>query len=103
MFQLWKKWKFNLKSSARVGEDVELTELEASLEEESDLNVYPIPTSDYLYIKNYNEGDTYTVFDLSGVVVDNGIVSDQYDVTNLASGYYMIKIGEAEPIAIVKK
>ncbi|MBC8756174.1 VCBS repeat-containing protein [Kordia sp. YSTF-M3] len=61
------------------------------------INVYPNPTTGKLWINsNTNENYEYTIFDTKGILVKNGKVTQEkyIDITNFASGYYVLKITE---------
>lgn len=60
------------------------------------VNVYPNPTSDYVYV-NYNQG-TMSLFDVNGRLVSTTDLSSKryINVADLNSGLYFVKVQSAE-------
>ena len=69
------------------------------------LKVYPNPTQDYVYIKGLETSKTYEIYDILGSIVRTGSISNgqAIDISQLKSAIYMLKIGTADPIRIIKK
>lgn len=61
-----------------------------------DVNVYPNPTSDYIYV-NYNQG-TMSLFDVNGRLVSTTDLSSKryINVAGLNSGLYFVKVQSSE-------
>ena len=66
---------------------------------ESDLVIYPNPTSDFIFLKNnrmqeYTPGQFFSIFDIKGnVVKDNELFTNRIDISNLPNGNYFIRVG----------
>ena len=62
--------------------------------ENNHFQVFPIPTQDFLSIKNKNtfhDNETFQIFNTLGKVVLSGIPKDKIDVRSLNSGIYFIQ------------
>ncbi|QHI34790.1 hypothetical protein IMCC3317_01340 [Kordia antarctica] len=71
----------------------------------NEIQVYPNPTTGKLWVHfNTTENYTYSLFDSKGMLVKSGhITSQEYiNITNLSSGYYLLKI-LSENTVITKK
>jgi hypothetical protein len=74
------------------------------------LTIYPVPSKDVLYVKINNQikldRSTLTIFDLNGRVLMNKILKNNeniaFDVSNLASGMYILSLNSASK-SVVKK
>lgn len=74
------------------------------------LTIYPVPSKDVLYIKINNQikldQSTLTIFDLNGRVLMDKILKNNeniaFDVSNLASGMYILSLNSASK-SVVKK
>ncbi|WP_426430749.1 FG-GAP-like repeat-containing protein [Winogradskyella sp. HB-48] len=59
------------------------------------VNIYPNPTSDYLYFNTNDINDIfYEIIDISGRIIMQGKIDDSeyLDVKNLSSGHYIFKV-----------
>lgn len=55
-------------------------------------SIYPIPANDFILVP-YNETITYSIADLQGQMIQNGITDEgKINVQNLKSGIYILKI-----------
>lgn len=68
--------------------------------------VYPIPASDVLYVSGITETELYSIADLSGRVVLQGVIdefSNAIDVSKLASGYYVLQLSDGGVFKLILK
>lgn len=67
--------------------------LSSVIEEEStQIDIYPNPTSDKLFIKGNDEFQSYQIIDITGKIVKTGSSTDQYlETMNFKSGIYQIQ------------
>ena len=75
--------------------------------EEEEVEVYPNPTTDIIFIDNSEElvGAEFIISDFKGNIVKKGILSFQHneiDVRSLSQGAYVLKINNSIPIRIVR-
>lgn len=65
----------------------------------SELNLYPNPASNELFIGGIDAPESYRIYSVSGEMVDSGSLSANSPVTfNLTAGLYIISITSAEEI-----
>ncbi|WP_082482475.1 BspA family leucine-rich repeat surface protein [Chryseobacterium sp. Leaf394] len=58
----------------------------------SEISIYPNPVSDFIYIKNLKDIDSYKIFDTSGrIVLQGSFNEDKIDVRNLTKGNYLLQ------------
>lgn len=55
------------------------------------INIYPNPTSDYLIVEGVEDNTPYKIYDYDGRVMDNGI-GNTIPVSNLTNGNYLLLI-----------
>ncbi len=72
----------------------------SELSNEIDFVIYPNPTSDVINIKsNLDYGNTQLVItDLMGKPILTSLLKDQFDVADLASGYYLVSLKQDDEI-----
>ena len=72
-----------------------------------DLNIYPNPFSNFLFIKGVNKIKSYKIYTISGVLLDSGNFKKKIDIKRLSSGTYFIEIntieGKRKVSKIIKK
>lgn len=56
--------------------------------------LYPNPTSNFLFLENVIKTDRFSIIDVNGRQLQNGIYSEKIDVTDLVTGLYFIKISD---------
>ncbi len=72
------------------------------------LSVYPNPVSDKLYIRNITNGlknAAVSIVDINGQLIKKvlNVNENQYiDISELAKGYYLLRIETAEGVAFKK-
>ncbi|MEZ5047262.1 MAG: M4 family metallopeptidase [Chitinophagaceae bacterium] len=93
--------------SSLMGEGVESL-LSDNMDEIEGIEVYPNPAKNTLYVKGLEAQSAYKILDLSGRVINSGIVSDQaINISQLHNGLYMIMIetedGDVENIKFIKE
>lgn len=64
--------------------------------ETKNINIYPNPTSDILYVKSGSKINGVEVFDMSGKKINVLLSNDQINVKDLPSGLYIINIETKE-------
>ncbi|QQV01562.1 MULTISPECIES: BspA family leucine-rich repeat surface protein [Chryseobacterium] len=68
-----------------------------------DLNIYPNPTSDFIYIKNLKDAESYEILDISGrIIAQEKLVDNKIDIKNLQKGNYILRIKSKESIKNLK-
>lgn len=72
-----------------------------NIEEKLEMEIYPNPTTDFLFIKNLeNQNDlTINIYDLLGQQINNNTITNnnnQIDVSNLPIGTYLIRVQDGE-------
>ncbi len=83
-------------SAKSLKQDVDLV-----MEQPDQLKLYPTPTTGVMFIDTNNQEQTWTVFSMSGKVITSG-KGNSIDISNVADGYYIVKIGN-QTFNIVKK
>ena len=70
---------------------------EESIEENTNLSIYPNPTANILYINNdHLLGEEYKIYDMSGKMIINGINNtNEINVETLNTGTYSLKIKDS--------
>jgi len=59
----------------------------------SNISVFPNPVSTTLFLSGLTQNSTVSVFDLNGkLLINKSVYSNQVDVSNLANGFYTIRI-----------
>ncbi len=56
------------------------------------VSVFPNPASNYISFREINKGLHFSIIDLSGKEVLNGLTEEQVDISNLKKGVYFIEI-----------
>lgn len=82
---------FNNSSTIVLSKDQPTTFVGIHENELSKINIYPNPSSDILNIYNDVEFD-YEVLDINGEKLIEGKNNNQINISNLSSGFYLIKI-----------
>lgn len=68
-----------------------------------DALIYPNPASDYIMIKNVENGTTGTIYNMLGQAVRKlKMSSDKFTVIDLAPGTYLIRFEGHQPIKLIK-
>ena len=72
--------------------------------ETAKINVFPNPTSDYLFISNLPVNTTISIYNMQGLLIKNSVAngSEKIDVNNLPSGVYLIKLSGSEMNGVVR-
>jgi hypothetical protein len=70
-----------------------------------DVNLFPNPATDFIEISDLDKEETYTIYNLLGMKVQQGIVSDRkrINITDLKSAIYFIQIGNTGTKRFVKQ
>lgn len=80
------------------------TEVSVNEYVKNNLELYPNPATDVIFIKNRAENETeYAIFNVVGQEVQSGIADGQISISNLDNGLYIIKIGNQTAKFIVEK
>ena len=64
--------------------------------------VFPNPVFDFVNISNLKKGLNYTISDLSGKVIKNGITLGTIDVSNLSPAVYILNLNFGDSLKIYK-
>jgi hypothetical protein len=57
------------------------------------LNIYPNPASEKLFIENnFEQNNCYTITNLLGQEIDEGLLKSEIDISHLLNGVYVLKI-----------
>lgn len=64
---------------------------------ENNISLYPNPATDYIYLKNLKNIESYIIFDSSGRIVLQGKFNEnKIDIRNLSLGIYTLQIKEKD-------
>ena len=69
------------------------------------LQIYPNPSSDYIYVKN-SDSNKYEIFDALGRKIKSGNFQEKINIQNLTKGEYILKLAGKNKIythKIIKK
>jgi hypothetical protein len=76
----------------------------ADLSLESELKIYPNPSSSYIYFNKNLNNRTILIVDINGRLIKKAIVSDNYiDIGFLKKGLYFLKYDNVEYLKFIKK
>ena len=69
---------------------------------EAEVSVFPNPTYDKIFMESNIEGLSYELFDVRGKRVESGVFGEEVDLSNFASGAYLMKLAtnKNEQVAI---
>ena len=67
--------------------------------------LHPNPSSNFIQITNLNSKKSYKIFDILGVEIKKGIISnnDQIDIRNFTNGLYLLKFDNGNIIKFLKE
>lgn len=71
-----------------------------------DLVIYPNPTSNLLYFKNFVEEFTFKIYSINGVLLKEGALNENnktIDITNFKTGTYFVKTSNNQQFKVIKK
>lgn len=63
--------------------------------EEDDISIFPFPAKDYIIIRNVSAKTGFSIFDLNGSVLKQGVIfnySEQINISDLDPGIYFLKL-----------
>lgn len=92
----------------KTDKSIEIDTPQHIIEEEStsvEIEIFPNPTRSVLTVQHEFENPTYQIVSITGQIVTEGrlnLLEKGIDVSSLASGYYFIKITNAENVSIQK-
>ncbi|MEL6561246.1 MAG: S8 family serine peptidase [Bacteroidota bacterium] len=72
------------------------------LEEELEISVYPNPVQSTLMIKGITEGAVVRLLNMSGQVIDQGIEREEFDMSSLTKGIYLIQVASGDKVETFK-
>lgn len=79
--------------------------VETDIVSEEHIQIYPNPSSDYIYVRNESPISNIQIFDINGQIVysnsENGNVL-KIDLTNFTTGTYIIKVSDSKSIKTSK-
>ena len=67
-----------------------------------DVSVYPNPFGETLFFNN-SEQLNYVLFDVSGKILEQGLVKQELDVSHLSKGMYMLRLSNNKGQHLIKK
>jgi len=75
-----------------------------SLEQKGTVRLFPNPSSEHIQVSGLDEVQQYSIFNLHGQEVKNGLISDleQIQIGDLQKGLYFLRIGNAPASRFVK-
>jgi hypothetical protein len=67
--------------------------------------IYPNPTSDFIKISGLNNIENYTIYNVLGVEIKKGIVSnnEKIDIKNLTNGLYFLQFKIENTLKFIKE
>lgn len=72
-----------------------------------DFSVYPNPATDFIYVKNYKEAESYMIFDVLGrIVLQANLNQEKIDIKSLEKGNYILQLktkNNIKTFKIIKK
>ncbi|RXP52251.1 T9SS C-terminal target domain-containing protein [Lutibacter sp. HS1-25] len=76
-----------------------------NIETNTQLNLYPNPSSEYVNISGLKKNENYTIWNTIGTEVKNGNISNQEKITiqNLTNGVYFLKFENGNSLKFIKK
>lgn len=71
------------------------------------INIYPNPATDFIYVKNYKEAESYMIFDVLGrIVLQANLHQEKIDIESLEKGNYILQLktkNNIKTFKIIKK
>lgn len=67
----------------------------------TEISLYPNPATDFIYLKNNSENKKYFLFDRHGVMVQEGIVLDKINISQLHGQMYFLKLENGPTLKFV--
>ncbi len=89
------EWSDIIKFSTKAGSTVEFDDMK-------NLKIYPNPIDEVLFIDYEIPNQYYSIIDINGKVVKEGILSPKIDLPELSKGIYFLKINDAK-LKFIKK
>lgn len=82
---------------------INLNSLKINNYENHPVDVYPNPTMGLLNIRGLDNGEQAVLFDILGQALMKETVLSEMDISHLNNGIYFLKIGDRQPVKIIKK
>ena len=78
-----------------------LNELNSDLK----LKLFPNPSKEFIQISGLTKNEKYTVFNILGTEVNNGIIANngQIDIRDFSNGVYFLKFKDGNTIKFIRK
>lgn len=72
--------------------------------ETEEIIISPIPSSNYISIKGLKNREHYTIYNLFGQFIQEGILgsSEKIDINNYSNGLYILKLNSGSTIKFIK-
>jgi hypothetical protein len=69
------------------------------------ITLYPNPSNDFIQISGLSQSEVYTIYNVLGVKINNGIISDneKFNIQNYSNGIYFMKLENGVKLKFVKK
>jgi hypothetical protein len=69
------------------------------------VKLFPNPASDFIYLSNLTETESYTIYNVLGSKVLKGTISNKegIDIRNLTNGLYLLNFDNGETLKFVKE
>ena len=95
-YNVQKESTINLTTSTLRVSDIELNN--------SQLNLHPNPSNEYIKISGLLKNKKYTIYDVSGTKIESGnIYNKKINLGNLNNGLYFIKLDKINTLKFLKK
>ena len=73
-------------------------------EDKKELKVFPSPASDIINIQNINSDISFSIINISGKIIKEGMLStkaNQIDISSIDNGIYFLVLGKKEVFKIL--
>ena len=99
-YSIWELEVYGTSSGGRLATRPDVIDLGES----DEVSLYPMPVKNKLFIKGALMGSKFSMMNVSGIVVMEDVIKDEpIDLSNLASGFYIIDVNVNEHTKVRKK
>lgn len=69
------------------------------------IKIYPNPSNDFIKISGLKKSNKYTIYNLLGNVISNGVISnnEKVNIKNLSNGIYFLRFKNGNAIKFIKE